>query len=134
MWVPHVVELHTCAPAPAVLLPGIVTIKGRAACEIDTADELLTAELMFNGTLLGLDIHSLVALVSCLIPVEKSGEHIKLTAQLGPVLVQLQVRDAVVMRGSYLNNHIDQPGQLQGCWKRHMGCCEPCVRDYMHGT
>jgi ATP-dependent RNA helicase DOB1 len=39
---------------------GVVTLKGRAACEIDTADELLTAELMFNGTLLGLDHASLV--------------------------------------------------------------------------
>lgn len=31
----------------------VVLLKGRAACEIDTADELLTAELMFNGTLIG---------------------------------------------------------------------------------
>ena len=51
---------------------GIVTLKGRAACEIDTADELLTTEMMFNGTLNGLDKHQLVALVSCLVPGEKS--------------------------------------------------------------
>ena len=51
---------------------GIVTLKGRAACEIDTADELLTTEMMFNGTFNGLDKHQLVALVSCLVPGEKS--------------------------------------------------------------
>lgn len=28
---------------------GVVQIKGRAACLIDTADELLVTELMFNG-------------------------------------------------------------------------------------
>jgi hypothetical protein len=96
--------LCTCTPYSA----GIVTIKGRAACEIDTADELLTAELMFNGTLLGLDIHSLVALVSCLIPVEKSTEHVKLTAQLGPVLVQLQVRQC---------SQKEEGGGALGCMK-----------------
>ena len=51
---------------------GIVTLKGRAACEIDTADELLTTEMMFNGTFNGLDKHQLVSLVSCLVPGEKS--------------------------------------------------------------
>lgn len=28
---------------------GVVQLKGRAACLIDTADELLVTELMFNG-------------------------------------------------------------------------------------
>lgn len=51
---------------------GVVQLKGRAACELDTADELLTTELMFNGVFGGLDRHQLVALVSCLVPVEKS--------------------------------------------------------------
>ena len=50
----------------------VVLLKGQAACEIDTADELLTTELMFNGTFNNLDKHQLVALVSCLVPVEKS--------------------------------------------------------------
>jgi superfamily II RNA helicase len=27
----------------------VVQLKGRAACEVDTADELLVTELMFNG-------------------------------------------------------------------------------------
>eukprot|EP00198_Chlamydomonas_reinhardtii_P006185 XP_001695521.1 predicted protein [Chlamydomonas reinhardtii] len=63
---------------------------GRAACEIDTADELLASELLLNGTFSGLDSHALVALASCLIPVEKSTETIKLTTQLAEPLAQLQ--------------------------------------------
>ena len=36
------------------------------------ADELLTAELLVNGTFGGLDKHQLVALVSCLVPVDRT--------------------------------------------------------------
>ncbi|PRW61094.1 superkiller viralicidic activity 2-like 2 isoform A [Chlorella sorokiniana] len=69
---------------------GAVTLKGQAACEIDTADELLTTEMMFDGTFGGLDKHALVALVSCLVPVDRSNDQIKLTAQLAGPLGQLQ--------------------------------------------
>lgn len=55
-----------------VTADGIVSLKGRAACEISTGDELLTTELMFNGVFNSLDVHQLVAVVSCLVPVEKS--------------------------------------------------------------
>ena len=40
---------------------GVVQPKGRAACLIDTADELLVTELMFNGT-----IFCLIDLGQCL--------------------------------------------------------------------
>ncbi|KAI7838418.1 hypothetical protein COHA_007790 [Chlorella ohadii] len=69
---------------------GQVTLKGRAACEIDTADELLTTEMMFDGTFGSLDKHQLVALVSCLVPVDRSNDQIKLTAQLAGPLTALQ--------------------------------------------
>ena len=51
---------------------GVVQLKGRAACEIDTADELMVAELMFDGTLDGLRPEEFAALCACLVPVEKS--------------------------------------------------------------
>ncbi len=37
-----------------------------------SADELLTAELLVNGTFGGLDKHQLVALISCLVPVDRT--------------------------------------------------------------
>ncbi len=40
--------------------------------QIDTADELLATELMLNGVFTSLDKHQLVALVSCLVPSDKS--------------------------------------------------------------
>ena len=61
---------------------GVVTLKGRAACEISTGDELLTTELMFNGVFNSLDRHQLVALISCLVPVEKSNVSLNSSSSL----------------------------------------------------
>lgn len=69
---------------------GVVQLKGRAACLIDTGDELLVTELMFNGTFNDLDHHQIAALASCFIPVDKSSEQIQLRAELAKPLQQLQ--------------------------------------------
>ncbi|KAG7669038.1 hypothetical protein Ndes2526A_g00745 [Nannochloris sp. 'desiccata'] len=69
---------------------GMVTLKGRAASAIDTADELLTSELMFDGTFGSLDKHQLAALVSCLVPVENTNSEIQLQAPLANALGKLQ--------------------------------------------
>jgi ATP-dependent RNA helicase DOB1 len=53
----------------------VLKLKGRAACWIDTADELLVTELMFNGVFAKLGHHELVALCSMFIPCEKSKEN-----------------------------------------------------------
>jgi ATP-dependent RNA helicase DOB1 len=45
---------------------GVITTKGRAACEISSADELVITELIFNGSLNNLTPEQLVALMSCL--------------------------------------------------------------------
>jgi ATP-dependent RNA helicase DOB1 len=68
----------------------VITLKGRAACEVDTADELLATELMFNGVFAALDVHQLAALVSCLVPVEKSAEEVQLTRALAAPLAELR--------------------------------------------
>jgi ATP-dependent RNA helicase DOB1 len=69
---------------------GVVQLKGRAACLIDTGDELLVTELMFNGTFNDLDHHQIASLASCFIPVDKSSEQIQLRAELAKPLQQLQ--------------------------------------------
>ena len=71
-------------------LSAVLTLKGRAACEIDAADELLAAELMFNGVFGGLDPPRLAALASCLVPVEKSTAPVELAAALAGPLADLQ--------------------------------------------
>lgn len=69
---------------------GVVQVKGRAACLIDTGDELLVTELMFNGTFNELDHHQTAALASCFIPCDKSSEQVHLTNELVKPLRQLQ--------------------------------------------
>ncbi|KAK8959177.1 hypothetical protein KSP40_PGU016018 [Platanthera guangdongensis] len=69
---------------------GVVQLKGRAACLIDTGDELLVTELMFNGTFNDLDPQQLAALASCFIPGDKSNDQIHLRTELAKPLQQLQ--------------------------------------------
>eukprot|EP00850_Spirogloea_muscicola_P003714 SM000015S01214 [mRNA] locus=s15:498593:502321:- [translate_table: standard] len=69
---------------------GVVQLKGRAACHIDTADELLITELMFEGAFNELDCHQIVAVVSCFLPVEKSNEQVKLKNELQRPLALLK--------------------------------------------
>ncbi|KAF3325604.1 superkiller viralicidic activity 2-like 2 isoform X1 [Carex littledalei] len=69
---------------------GVLQLKGRAACLIDTGDELLVTELMFNGTFNDLDHHQVASLVSCFIPCDKSNEQIRLRGELSKPLQQLQ--------------------------------------------
>ena len=69
---------------------GALTPKGRAAAEIDAADELLAAELMFNGVFGGLDGPRLAALVACLVPCEPSTATVELAATLAAPLTALQ--------------------------------------------
>ncbi|KAM7469172.1 hypothetical protein LguiA_007355 [Lonicera macranthoides] len=69
---------------------GVVQLKGRAACLIDTGDELLVTELMFNGTFNDVDHHQIAALASCFIPGDRSSEQIHLRAELAKPLQQLQ--------------------------------------------
>ena len=47
-------------------------MKGKVACEISTADELLATELMFTGIYNDLSVAHCVALISCLVFNEKS--------------------------------------------------------------
>jgi len=51
---------------------GVIQTKGRTACEINTANELVVVELVFAGVFNDLTVEQSVALLSCLIFDEKS--------------------------------------------------------------
>ncbi|XP_038985720.1 DExH-box ATP-dependent RNA helicase DExH10 isoform X2 [Phoenix dactylifera] len=90
---------------------GVLQLKGRAACLIDTGDELLVTELMFNGTFNDLDHHQVAALVSCFIPCDKSNEQIHLRNELAKPLQQLQDsarRIAEIQRECKLDINVDE--------------------------
>jgi ATP-dependent RNA helicase DOB1 len=64
----------------------VIEIKGRVACEISSADELLVTEMLFNGAFNDLTVQQVVSLLSCMVFEEKSSEMPKLTDELsGPL-------------------------------------------------
>ena len=69
---------------------GVVQTKGRVACELASVDELVTAELIFNGTFKEIDVDMLVALVSCLVWRERSRNTPKLSEETAEVYNKLK--------------------------------------------
>ncbi len=53
---------------------GVIQLKGRAACEVNTCDELLVTELMFTGVFNDMQEEYVAALLSCLVHGEKGKE------------------------------------------------------------
>uniref|UniRef100_A0A8C5TDW8 Exosome RNA helicase MTR4 n=1 Tax=Malurus cyaneus samueli TaxID=2593467 RepID=A0A8C5TDW8_9PASS len=68
----------------------VIEMKGRVACEISSADELLLTEMMFNGLFNDLTAEQAAALLSCFVFQENSSEMPKLTEQLAGPLRQMQ--------------------------------------------
>ncbi|XP_046629808.1 exosome RNA helicase MTR4 [Neodiprion virginianus] len=68
----------------------VIELKGRVACELNGADELLMTEMIFNGLFNALSVPQMVALVSCFVCDEKSNEMPKSTEELSGPLRQMQ--------------------------------------------
>ena len=71
----------------------VIDLKGRVACEIDTGDELVTTELLFNGVFNELTVSQACALLSCFVFQEKANEMPKLPPELSEPLRRMQVSD-----------------------------------------
>ncbi|XP_061115503.1 exosome RNA helicase MTR4 [Conger conger] len=68
----------------------VIEMKGRVACEISSADELLLTEMIFNGLFNDLTAEQATALLSCFVFQENASEMPKLTEQLAGPLRQMQ--------------------------------------------
>ncbi|XP_077550102.1 exosome RNA helicase Mtr4 isoform X1 [Haemaphysalis longicornis] len=68
----------------------VMEIKGKVACEVSSADELLVTEMIFNNTFNDLNVHQATALLGCLVFQEKSNEMPNLTEELSGPLRQMQ--------------------------------------------
>ncbi|XP_054715742.1 exosome RNA helicase MTR4-like [Uloborus diversus] len=89
----------------------VIEIKGRVACEVSSADELLLTEMVFNGAFNNLNIHQTTALLSCFVFQEKSNEMPKLTEELsGPLRLMQDTarRIAKISKESKLDVDTDQ--------------------------
>ncbi|CAF0705983.1 unnamed protein product [Brachionus calyciflorus] len=90
----------------------IIDTKGRVACEIDTGDELVLTEMLFNGVFNDLTIAQCVALCSCFVVTENVKEDMpKLTQDLaGPykIMQDTAKRVATVSKECKLDVEIDE--------------------------
>ncbi|OAD61477.1 Superkiller viralicidic activity 2-like 2 [Eufriesea mexicana] len=68
----------------------LIELKGRVACELNGADELLMTEMIFNGLFNSLSVPQMVALISCFVCDDKSNEMPKSTEELSGPLRQMQ--------------------------------------------
>ncbi len=68
----------------------VIEVKGRIACELSSADELLLTEMMFNGLFNDLKPEQAASLLSCFVCDEKSNDMPKLTGELSGPLRTMQ--------------------------------------------
>jgi ATP-dependent RNA helicase DOB1 len=68
----------------------VIEVKGRIACELSSADELLLTEMVFNGLFNSLSAEQSAAILSCFVFDERSNEMPKLTEALSGPLRQMQ--------------------------------------------
>lgn len=68
----------------------VIEFKGRVACELSSADELLATEMIFNGMFNTLTIEQSVALLSCFVCDERSGDASKMAGEMTGFLHQMQ--------------------------------------------
>lgn len=68
----------------------VIELKGRVACELNGADELLLTEMLFNGLFNVLNVPQMVALISCFVCDDKATEMPKSTEELSGPLRQMQ--------------------------------------------
>ncbi|XP_054743075.1 exosome RNA helicase MTR4-like [Anastrepha obliqua] len=68
----------------------VIEFKGRVACELSSADELLITEMIFNGIFNDITTPQAVALLSCFVCDEKSSETPKATEELSGPLRSMQ--------------------------------------------
>ncbi|KAE8709192.1 putative disease resistance protein [Hibiscus syriacus] len=68
----------------------VVELKGKVACEISSADELILTELMFSGVLKDIKPEEMVSLLSCFVWQEKLQDAAKPREELELLFTQLQ--------------------------------------------
>ena len=75
----------------------VPSLKGKVACRISAADELVLTELLFSGVFQDIDAYQIAALCSCLVYTDAKSEF-KLTKDeklAGPFLKLQQIADKV---------------------------------------
>lgn len=93
----------------------VIDTKGRVACEIDTGEELVLTELLFNGVFNDLTVAQVVALCSCFVVTENCKDEMpKLTQDLaGPYKIMQETAKRVAMVSKECKMEVDVDEYVQ---------------------
>ncbi|CAO2169732.1 unnamed protein product [Urochloa humidicola] len=82
-------QLHVLKMLGHINSEGVVQLKGRAACLIESGDGLLITETLFNGTFNDLDHHQVASVASCFVPCDSLSKKTYISRELSRPMVQL---------------------------------------------
>merc|ERR1719373_1306146 len=93
---------------------GVLTLKGRVACEISNGNELVTTELLFNGAFQDMRPNQIAAIFSCLAFQEKTSVNQKLPDILsGPYKVLVDTVRQIIDVSKDADLQIDAEAYLE---------------------
>ena len=92
----------------------VIEVKGRIACELSSADELLLTEMMFNGLFNDLEPAQAASILSCFVCDERSNEMPKLTGELsGPLRTMQDMAKRIATVSKEAKIEIDEEQYVQ---------------------
>ena len=91
----------------------VIDVKGRVACEVNTADELVVTELMFSGAFNDLSVEQVAAMLSCLVFQERRKE------EGAPQLNEALAGPYRLVQVSSLTSTILHPSRLLATIRKH---------------
>lgn len=92
----------------------VIELKGRVACELSSADELLLTELLFNGVFNNLTPAEATALLSCFVCTEKTDKPPKISDSLnGPFKQMHDIARRIAKINSECRLPIDEEAYVQ---------------------
>lgn len=92
----------------------VIEFKGRVACELSSADELLMTEMIFNGVFNDLTIPQTVSLLSCFVCDEKSSETPLSTEELsGPLRAMQELARRIAKISNECKLEIDEEAYVE---------------------
>jgi len=101
-------RLGYCTPAD------VIEVKGRIACDLSSADELLLTEMLFNGLFNDMDASQTAAVLSCFVCDERSNEMPKMSGELsGPLRTMQDMAKRIATVSKEAKIEIDEEQYVQ---------------------
>merc|ERR1712224_769950 len=101
-------RLGYCTPAD------VIEVKGRIACDLSSADELLLTEMLFNGLFNEMDPAQTAAVLSCFVCDERSNEMPKMSGELsGPLRTMQDMAKRIASVSKEAKIEIDEEEYVQ---------------------